>query len=83
MEKLTAEQAIAKIRGIKSEFMGMEVPKYNLGIEVRAELQKMMESGEISPSEGYKALKIEFEKMGPGEKRAEIEQLSGEVNNAE
>ena len=78
MKKLTAEQAIEKIRSIKSEFMGVEVPMYNHGIEVRAELIKMMEKNEISPSEGYRALKIEFDKMGPGEKAAEFEQLNGD-----
>ena len=79
---MNTQEAIKKIRSKKTTFMGLEVPEFNYGIEVRAELQKMMESGEISPAEGYKAMKIEFAKMSDSEKAAEFEQLNGDADNA-
>jgi 1,4-alpha-glucan branching enzyme len=75
MEKFTAEQAIEKIKSIKTNFMGHEVAKYE-PIIIRAKLESMARANMISPAEYNKALNITWDMMSDGEKRKEFERLA-------
>lgn len=74
--RLTAEQAIEKIKSERTNFFGINVRKINYSGEIRDALQKMSEDNEISPKEYKRALDITFQTMFPGEKRSEYEKLS-------
>ena len=68
---MNAKQAIKKIKSERTEFMGQVVEKYATPIQVREQLRIMAESGDIRPSEYWKALKITWPQMSNGEKRYE------------
>ena len=75
-DQLTAEQAIVKIKSVKTKFMGQSVNKHNYQIEIRSELQKMAESGELSPAEYNRALKLTWPHESESLKAAEFEKLN-------
>jgi hypothetical protein len=75
MKKYTAEKAIAKIKSIKTNFMGHEIPKYE-PIIIRAKLESMARVNMISPAEYNKVLNITWNMMSDGEKKKEFEKLS-------
>ena len=60
---MNAQEAIAKIKSEKTEFMGHIVSLHNYRHEVNAQLQTMCEQGRLSPSDFWKALKITKETM--------------------
>ena len=68
---MNAKQAIEKIKSTKTTFMGLVVNKFNYLNEIRNELQKMAESGELSPAEYWKSLKMTFD-MSPAIKAADL-----------
>lgn len=73
--RLTAEEAIEKIKSSKTEIFGHMVQKYNYTFEIRKELQNMAERNEISPAEYNKALKITHAQMTESDKAIEKESL--------
>ena len=75
MKKYTAEQAIAKIKSVKTNFMGHEVVKYE-PIIIRKKLESMARTNMVSPAEYNKALNITWGMMSDGEKRKEFETLT-------
>jgi len=58
MERMTAKEAINKIKAVKTTFMGHTVSVHNYSHEIKTQLQKMAERNEISPAEYWKGLKI-------------------------
>jgi len=79
MEKLSAEQAIEKIKSEKTIFMGVVVPAHNYGHEIRSELTKMSERNEISPTEYWKALKLTPKPESESLEKYEIEKINNEL----
>jgi hypothetical protein len=75
MATFTAEQAIRKIKAEKTDFMGHIVTRYNYAIEVREQLTRMSERGELAPAEYYRALAITWPQLSDSERRAEADQL--------
>lgn len=74
--EITAESAIETIKSVKTNFMGLEVNKYNYPVQIRAELQKMAEKDQIKPSEYKRALDLTWPMMSGSEKASEHDLLS-------
>ena len=73
---MKAQDAINKIKSVRTTFMGQDVQKYNYPIQIRQELMVMSEKNEIYPAEYKKALDITWEQMSSSEKRAEEDKLN-------
>ena len=73
---MDAQKAIRKIKSVKTTFMGCVVGKFNNMREIRNELQKMAETGELSPAEYWKSLKLTFPKMSETIKSAELKTIA-------
>lgn len=56
--EIKAEEAIEKIKTIKTNIFGQSVQKYNYGNEIRSQLELMAMQGTLNPSQYYKALKL-------------------------
>lgn len=73
--KLTAQEAIEKVKNEKTTFLQMEVNKNNYHWEVLDALQVMAENDEILPSEYYMAVKIVHGEMSDCDKEIEYARL--------
>jgi hypothetical protein len=73
---MDAITAINKIKRETTTFMSQKVMAHPYEHQQRAELQKMAECGEISPTEYWKALKIVGLPRTESLRAAEIESLS-------
>lgn len=76
--KLTAQEAIAKVKNEKTVFLQQTVNKNNYPWEVRHALQKMAETGELAPKAFYEAMKITFAEMTDREKEIDANYAENE-----
>ena len=79
MKRLSAEQAIEKIKSEKTTFLSMTVCMHNYGHEIRQQLQIMAQKNRISPAEYWKALKLTKKPESPALERYEVEKISGRL----
>jgi hypothetical protein len=73
---MNAQQALSQIKNVKTTIFGRTVNKFNYPIQIRKELQKLSEAGEISPITYKQALDLTWDKMSAPEKSAEFELLN-------
>ena len=73
---LTAETAIEAIKSATTVFMGNAVKKNNYVWDIRNELEKMAESGKLSPKEYKRAINITFGNMSAQEKAIDYSKIN-------
>jgi len=70
---MRAQDAISKTKSERTIFMGHDVDVNPYAINVRDRLQKMAETGELSPGEYNKAMGVTWPEMSESEKAAEYD----------
>jgi len=72
---MTAQQVIDSFTSQKISFLGHIVNKYNYQREIRAELCKLAEDGQITPRTYLAALRLTWAVMDKHDKATELEIL--------
>lgn len=70
--EITAEKAIEAIENETTVFLGQTVRKHNYQYQIRDELCKMCEAGNLSPREYMRALKITWAKMSERDRQLDL-----------
>ena len=79
-KRLTAEQAIEKLKNETHVIFGISVKK-NTPLSIRTLLCAMAERNEISPKEYYRSLKLTRNSLTGGELRSEMAEAGTETPN--